>query len=104
MSLSLRAGRAALAEDMGMMSEEADLCDVLPAVWCEKTTTLQAQRTSFNTLDNWGHKTPTQSKRIKDRKERIKGSWPGTCIQITIHSVTLFLSNSCECAIVKGQV
>ena len=31
MSLSLRAGRAALAEDMGMMSEEADLCDVLPA-------------------------------------------------------------------------
>ena len=33
MSLSLRAGRAALAEDMGMMSEEADLCDVLPAEW-----------------------------------------------------------------------
>ena len=74
MSLSLRAGRAALAEDMGMMSEEADLCDVLPAVWCEKTTTLQAQRTSFNTLDNWGHKTPTQSKRKKDRKEKVKGS------------------------------
>ena len=35
------------------------------------------------TLDNWGHKTPTQSKRIKDRKEKIKGSWTGTCIQYT---------------------
>ena len=34
------------------------------------------QRTGFNTLDNWGHKTPTQSKRIKNRKEKIKGSWP----------------------------
>ena len=34
------------------------------------------QRTGFNTLDNWGHKTPTQSERIKDRKEKIKGSWP----------------------------
>ena len=34
------------------------------------------QRTGFNTLDNWGHKTPTQSKRIKDRKENIKGSEP----------------------------
>ena len=45
--------------------------------------TLPAQRTCFNTLDNWGHKTPTQSKRIKDRKEKIKGSWPGTCIQYT---------------------
>ena len=48
----------------------------------------------FNTLDNWGHKTPTQSKkkkkkkkkrgkkkekkkeRIKDRKERLKGHGP----------------------------
>ena len=45
--------------------------------------TLLAQRTSFNTLENWGHKTPTQSKRIKDRKEKIKGSWPGTRIQYT---------------------
>ena len=39
--------------------------------------------TGFNTLDNWGHKTPTQSKRINDRKEKIKGSWPGTCVQYT---------------------
>ena len=27
-----------------------------------------AQRTSFNTLDNWGHKIPTQSKNRKERK------------------------------------
>ena len=33
----------------------------------------RAQRISFNTLDNWGHKTPTQSKKRKDRKERLKG-------------------------------
>ena len=31
--------------------------------------TLPTQRTSFNTLDNRGHKTPTQSKR-KRRQER----------------------------------
>ena len=43
-----------------------------------------AQRTSFNTLDNWGHKTPTQSKKRKDRKEKVKGTWPETQ---TIHSV-----------------
>ena len=48
---------------------------------------MQAQRTSFNTLDNWGHKTPTDSKKRKDdRKEKVKGSWPGT---YTIQSVTL---------------
>ena len=47
--------------------------------------TLPAQRTSFNTLDNWGHKTPTQSKRKRNRKEKVKGSWPETH---TIHSVT----------------
>ena len=39
-----------------------------PELWM-----LPAQHTSFNTLDKWGHKTPTQSKRIKDRKEKIKG-------------------------------
>ena len=31
--------------------------------------TLQAQRTSFNTLDNWGHKTPTQSKKRTTNKK-----------------------------------
>ena len=35
-----------------------------------------AQRTSFNTLDNWGHTTCAQSKRRKDRKEKIKGHGP----------------------------
>ena len=40
--------------------------------------TLQAQRTSFNTLQYWGHKTPTQSKKRKNKKEEVKGSWPGT--------------------------
>ena len=38
--------------------------------------TLPAQRTSFNTLDNWAIKE-------KDRKEKVIGSWPGTCIQYT---------------------
>ena len=51
--------------------------------WC--LWTWQAQRTSFNTLGNWGHKTPTQSKKRSDKKERVKGSWLGTH---TIHSVT----------------
>ena len=43
----------------------------------EEGGTLPAQHTTFNTLDNWGHKTPTQIKKEKDRKERIKWSWPG---------------------------
>ena len=32
-----------------------------------------AQRTSFNTLDNWGHKTPNQSKRKRTGKKSLKG-------------------------------
>ena len=48
--------------------------------------TLLAQRTDFNILDNWGHKTPNQPKRKKgDRKEKVKASWPRTH---TLHSVT----------------
>ena len=39
-------------------------------------------RTGFNTLDNWGHKTPTQSKRKRNQKEKVKGSWPETCIPV----------------------
>ena len=64
----------------------AQNCYWLSTCYCRDTggkRTQQAQRTHFNTLDNWGHKTPTQSKRIKDRKEKIKGSWPRTCIQYT---------------------
>ena len=38
--------------------------------------TLPAQRTGFNTLDNWGHKTPTQSKRKRTGKKRLKGHGP----------------------------
>ena len=38
--------------------------------------TLPAQRTGFNTLDNWGHKTPTQSKRKRTGKKRLKGRGP----------------------------
>jgi len=56
--------------------------------------TLLAQHTSFNTLDNWGHKIPTQSKKRKDhRKEKVKGSWPWThtmhwvpCITERVHT------------------
>ena len=35
--------------------------------------TLRAQRTSFYTLDNWGHKIPTQSKRKRTGKKGLKG-------------------------------
>ena len=52
----------------------------------EGKRTRRAQCTSFNTLDNWGHKIPTQSKKRKDdKKEKVKGSWPWTH---TMHSVT----------------
>ena len=44
--------------------------------------TLPAQRTSFNTLDNWAINPPPNQKE-KDRKEKVIGSWPGTCIQYT---------------------
>ena len=50
--------------------------------------TLPAQRTGFNTLDNWGHTIPTQSKKEKGRQEsKVKRSWPWTH---TVHLVTLF--------------
>ena len=38
--------------------------------------TLPARITGFNTLDNWGHKTPTQSKWKRTRKKRLKGHGP----------------------------
>ena len=38
--------------------------------------TLRAQRTSFNTLDNWGHETPTQSKRKRTGRKGLKGHGP----------------------------
>ena len=46
---------------------------------------LLGQRTSFNTLDNWGHKTPIQPKKRKDdRKEKVKGSWPWTHTTLSV--------------------
>ena len=50
--------------------------DLLLQGHCGKEDAL-AQCTSFNTLDNWGHKTPTQSNRKRNKKEKVKGSWPG---------------------------
>ena len=41
--------------------ESDDPRDAMPS------RTLPAQRTGFNSLDNWGHKTPTQS--IKDKAQ-----------------------------------
>ena len=40
--------------------------------------TRRAQRTIFNTLDNWGHKTLTQSKKDKGQERKVKRSWPET--------------------------
>jgi len=53
-----------------------------------------AQHTSFNTLDNWGHKTPTQWKKRKDKKEMVKGSWPGThTIFNTLSYISIIIFN-----------
>jgi len=38
--------------------------------------TLPAQHTSFNTLDNWGHKTPTNQKGKGQERKRLKGHGP----------------------------
>ena len=54
-----------------MHRQQLELIDVLLLHTGGKRTK-QAQRTSFNSLDNWGHKTPTQSKMSKDEKEMIK--------------------------------
>ena len=35
-----------------------------------------AQHTTFNTLDNWGYKTPTQSERKRTGKKRLKCHGP----------------------------
>ena len=42
----------------------------------EEDGTLPAQHTTFNTLDNWGHKTPTQSKKKRTGKKGLKGHGP----------------------------
>ena len=53
--------------------------------------TLPAQRTGFNTLDNWGHKTPTQSKSKRTRKKRLKGHGPEHVYNTL--SYTVFIQN-----------
>ena len=53
---------------------------------------LWAQRTSFNTLNNWGHKTPTQSKKDKGQERKVKESWPETCIQYTRLHIYIYTS------------
>ena len=42
--------------------------------------TLPAQHTTFNALDNWAI---NPIKKEKDQKEKVIGSWPGTCMQYT---------------------
>ena len=56
--------------------------DILGTSWMRR-----AQRTSFNTLDNWGHKTPTQSKRKRTGKKRLKDHSPKhiQCIRLHIY-------------------
>ena len=39
-------------------------------------TALPLGQTGFNTLGNWGHETPTQSKRKRTGKKRLKGHGP----------------------------
>ena len=43
---------------------------------CRDTGGMGARTTTFNTLDNWGHKTPTQSKRKRTGKKGLKGHGP----------------------------
>ena len=47
-----------------------------PELWRSRPST------TFNTLDNWAIN-PHPIKKKKDRKEKVIGSWPGTCIQYT---------------------
>ena len=71
----------------------------LTTCYCRDTggkRTRRAQRTSFNTLDNWGHKTPTQSKRKRTGKKRLKGHGPKH-IQYTrlqLYSVFIYYNNN----------
>ena len=60
---------------------------------------LPAQHTGFNTLDNWGHKTPTQSKRKRTGKKGLKGHGPEHVyntlgyILLYVHSIPTFVEN-----------
>ena len=54
----------------------------------------RAQRTSFNTLVNWGRKTPTQSKRKRTGKKGLKGHGPEHTQYTRLHFCTVFLARS----------
>ena len=51
-----------------------------------------AHRTSFNTLDNWGHKTPTKSKKDKGQERKVivqelcesRGGRPGLSVLMSL--------------------
>ena len=64
-----------------MHRQQLELLLTVATCYCRDTggkRTRRAQRTSFHTLDNWGHKLKSRSsypiKKEKDRKEKIKGS------------------------------
>ena len=54
--------------------------------------TLPAQHTTFNTLDNWGHKTPTQSKRKRTGNKGLKGHDPEH-----VYNTLGYTSKWCKC-------
>ena len=53
--------------------------------------TLPAQHTTFNTLDNWGHKTPTESKRKRTGKKGLKGHGPEHVYSTLGYNIYIFL-------------
>ena len=62
-----------------------------PMIWKHEHQPQQQKKwpasSGFNTLDNWGHKTPTQSKRKRTEKKRL-------CIQYTrLHKLIFFTTN-----------
>ena len=69
--------------------------------------TLLAQRASFNTLDNWGHKIPIQSTKQKTKtkrrerttgKKRLKGHGPGYTQCTRLHTTTTAI---CACVVLS---
>ena len=64
-----------------------------PAGTLGEKGTLLAQRTSFDTLDNWSHRTPTQSKKDKEKKGYRVMAWS----MYIIHLVTSPLLNHNQC-------
>ena len=57
-----------------LMSSDAK--SILGTIYKVSLFWIYHSNTGFNTLDNWGHKTPTQSKRKRTGKKRLKGHGP----------------------------